>query len=745
MSGNNNFFFSNNPLYAVEIGSTIESTLGKFKPTVLSANISKMIPDKEVKKSMTGESSFVYTDQLNQGSLGVSGSYGVSGVSKVDSSVSAYVGNSSANSSKTVQVNYNVQMLSGVEYIDFDDLQVCDVINSLKGGPKQDIMTVLDAFNAVAKRIKELGLDINNIAQIIESKDKELQDLLKVWVESSIEFTTANGDGLVVGVIWGGRGMVSMNLTNTQSQNSWKYGGSASFSYSGIGTSVSVEATYNGSQSTQESKVSVDCKSWASGGCVQDQVDKWFDVVSGKSFSEIADIKLLDRAPSIGDVKPPPAIPSFQKPKSDPSVSDKVGEIKDLEGLKTYAIASAYDQAKKDNKDLTLDQFLKTSDKKVDNSNTEKIQQDIKDNNINTIKNKVNIKAEFFAADDVKIPLERSEDKKDDSYTVLGAWITNWSDLFPWLANGYLNQIVDTDSIQEVLKKQCMIQDFIALSRLYYILDNCSMDLTHIGISSPVQIADSFSHNLAYLKTNINDDNVLDAAYNRLNTEAQGIYDKWNEIKFLRGAELGLGVMADGYSIEKFTGIETIPVKAVYSTSKCLFNPKNKNFDSFSKFYKILPLIAPSGDIYAFGPTNMLLFEIDTDNNKAYFTNNAVMATKFKVVEVDGISTLQSGSIRLFPVPVSAAQGVSSWKGQNLSINLSSIKQLNEKFELLNKELSELNIYSFSSSNWKSSWTPEDYYSLRSIRTQYIGMVEQIGSPFSNISKMKKKETADLM
>ena len=24
--------------------------------------------------------------------------------------------------------------------------------------------------------------------------------------------------------------------------------------------------------------------------------------------------------------------------------------------------------------------------------------------------------------------------KKDDSYTVLGVWISNWPDLFPWMA-----------------------------------------------------------------------------------------------------------------------------------------------------------------------------------------------------------------------------------------------------------------------------------------------------------------------
>ena len=54
---------------------------------------------------------------MNQGSFGVSGSYGVAGVSKLDVAVSGYVGNCFATSSKAVAVGFNVKMIAGIEYV----------------------------------------------------------------------------------------------------------------------------------------------------------------------------------------------------------------------------------------------------------------------------------------------------------------------------------------------------------------------------------------------------------------------------------------------------------------------------------------------------------------------------------------------------------------------------------------------------------------------------------------------------
>nr|WED68513.1 hypothetical protein PJ912_22810 [Pectobacterium colocasium] len=231
----------NNPLIGVRIGSTISGNEGRFSPSIIIENITRMIPEKEVVKSMTGKSLYVYTDELNQGSLGVAGGYGVSGVSKLTSSLSTYVGNATASSSKSINVNYNVTMLSGMEYIDFDDLKAEDIINSLKSGPKHLALDVLNKFNAVRG---QLG-GVKSIPDYVKNSQSDSADVLMLeWVNSLQKFVKQYGDGVVVGVIWGGLGTVSMSMSSSEEMSDWKYGGNADFSYSDVGTAVSVKATY---------------------------------------------------------------------------------------------------------------------------------------------------------------------------------------------------------------------------------------------------------------------------------------------------------------------------------------------------------------------------------------------------------------------------------------------------------------------------------------------------------------------
>ena len=119
-------------------------------------------------------------------------------------------------------------------------------------------------------------------------------------------FFKEHGDGIVVGVAWGGMGTVSLEMISSSGESSWKYGSKGNFTYSGIGKAITVEAAYDGSNSKRESKVDVKTSSWSSGGCVQAQVAKWSEVVEGKAFSEISSISLLEKAPQVSAVKDPP-------------------------------------------------------------------------------------------------------------------------------------------------------------------------------------------------------------------------------------------------------------------------------------------------------------------------------------------------------------------------------------------------------------------------------------------------------
>lgn len=722
-----------NPFYAVEIGSIIRGDSGRFQASIIKGPITRMVPDREVMQTMTGSSSYVYTDSLNQGSLGVSGSYGISGLASLNAGLSVYAGNSKAELTKTVAVNYNVQMLSGVEYVNFNDLKAEDLIASLQENPKQMVMTALENYNLL---IKKLGND--NLLNIMQHPDEhpEIIKLVGEWVKSVQLFFREHGDGIVIGVVWGGMGTVSLKMISSSGESSWKYGSKGNFSYSGVGKAITIEAAYDGSNAKRESKVDVVTNSWSSGGCVADQVEKWGEIVKNKAFSEISSISLLERAPQVSTVKDPPKIPEFKAPAKDPKITDKIKEITSLDGLNALAKAAAYDKAKETEKDLTLDEFLKRSEEKANPKNVNDLKNDVAENNLDVLKVDLSqqnrnlvAKSRIIGQLETKTALKSELEKKDDSYTVLGAWIANWPDLFPWLATGYLNSINDISSTQEIIKKQCLIQDFLTLGKTYYMLDASGISNKDFNMSAFTQIAASFSQQAGYIRDNFEDIDIIKNAFTNLSNDAQKIYTKWNDIKFLRSAELGLGVMYKGETSIANTIIKTDRVgnytRIWYKMDDCSFLPKN--YSAFSTFLKVIPFITPSGDIYAFGPSQMLLNQVTTDG--AIFSKNPLTSVK---LEVDAAKrVLKKGDLVLYPVKFDAAKDISSsWEGQSVSTNVASIKNINEHLDHASKAMKDLNVYSFSSSSWKPNWKPEDYYSINSIKKQYIGIVEELHNVF---------------
>ncbi|WP_394773115.1 hypothetical protein [Flavobacterium sp.] len=722
-----------NPFYAVEIGSIIRGDSGRFQASIIKGPITRMVPDREVMQTMTGSSSYVYTDSLNQGSLGVSGSYGISGLASLNAGLSVYAGNSKAELTKTVAVNYNVQMLSGVEYVNFNDLKAEDLIASLQENPKQMVMTALENYNLLVKKIGN-----NNLLTILQHPDEypKIIKLIEEWVKSVQLFFREHGDGIVVGVIWGGIGTVSLKMISSSGESSWKYGTKGNFTYSGVGKAITIEAAYDGSNAKRESKVDVVANSWSSGGCVAAQVEKWGEIVKNKAFSEICSISLLEKAPQVSTVKDPPKIPEFKAPAKDPKITDKIKEITSLDGLNALAKASAYEKAKETEKGLTLDEFLKRSEEKANPKKVDDLKKDVLENNLDVLKDDFVLqnrslvaKSRIIGQLETKTAIKSEIEKKDDSYTVLGAWIANWPDLFPWLATGYLNSIDDISSTQEIIKKQCLIQDFLTLGKTYYMLDASGISNTEFKMSPFTQIAASFSQQAGYIRDNFDDIDVIKNAFTNLSNDAQKIYTKWNDVKFLRSAELGLGVMYKGEKSIVNTIIKTDHVglftRIWYKMGDCSFLPKN--YSAFSTFLKLIPFITPSGDIYAFGPSQMLLNQITSDG--AIFSKNPITAVKLEVDKEKRV--LKKGDLVLYPVKFDAAKDISSsWEGQSISTNVASIKNINQHLEHAAKAMKDLNVYSFSSSSWKPSWKPEDYYSINSIKKQYIGIVEELHNVF---------------
>lgn len=718
----------NNPFYAVRIGSVIRGATGRFQTSVIKENITSMITDKDVQLSMTGVSSYVYNDSLNQGFAGVSGSYGLSGLARINSGLSAHTGNSIAELTKKVKVNFNVQMISGVEFINFDELKAEDLINSLKSGPRDKAIDSLENYNRVMAAIGTADL-----LTILKDADEasEIVKLVEEWVSSVQRFFRENGDGIVIGTVWGGIGTVSLTMNNKSTENSWKYGSKGNFTYAGLGKAITIEAAYDGSNTNRESGVSVETETWYIGECVRDQVTTWNKEVQGKAFSEISSINLLKEAPKLGDVKAPPTVPAFATPKKDPKLTDKINEIKDLDSLEAFAKAAAYDKARETEPNLTLAAFLERSRNGANAENVIALQDGIAMNDLDVLAVDVQFNADFEKNEQLETSAaEIPQAASNNHFTVLGVWIANWSDLFPWMATGYLNEIDDLNSTREIIKKQCMIQDFLTLAKTYYMLEATGISNEDFQMADFAQLARTFSTQAAYVRERFDDHDVIQTVYNRLGADAQKIYTVWNDIKFLRSAELGLGVLykESGKKSSEKSIKDTIKkadhvngfTRVWHEIGSCSFLPDD--YTAFSSFLKVVPFITPAGDIYAFGPSQMIFNQIN--NEGAMFSRNPVTAAKLEVDKVN--SVLKKGDVVFYPIPFEAAKNItdSSWKGQSISTNVASIKNIDNHIANAIKAMKDLNVYSFSSSNWDPNWKPKDSYSISAIKRQYIGLVD---------------------
>ncbi|WP_343566903.1 hypothetical protein [Sphingobacterium sp.] len=733
---------TNNPLYGVTIGSIIYSQSGKFAPSVIRAPISRMIAQQQSEKYMSGESSYLYSERMNQGTFGMSGAYGASGMSLLKSSLSAYVGESKAATDRSVVVNYSAIAIGGIEYVNFEDLTASDLIASLNGACQEGAQAVLTAYNNVIKYAAESKRDIRTALKDTDAESLQLKELVNIWVEASEDFAHDFGDGLVVGVIWGGLGGVTMKMTSQSESESWQYGGSADFSYANAFAAVAVQATYDGGQSHGKAKVNVTSRSFSWGTVLDEQVKQWLDSVENKSFSELADVSVIEKAPKMEISRGAPTIPEFHKPEVDEKIEKEVEKIENLDDLKEMAEASAYKKTLKTNPKLSFDEFINNAEKPANTDKLKNLQEKIKANDIDTLNftNKNKTKKAHFTASNLSESqgiVHAGQEVSTEGYVPLGAWISQWSALFPWMAQGYYNSIDGIEG-EEIIRLRVMLQDYLTLSRMYYIAHNAGIaefkrkDPAQVNVST-LSLGDAFAHAAAEVQKAIefSDFGKVEQSYKDLNEATKNIYKLWNEVSFLRSCELGLGLIKDRKTIGpalKNTDQKSLGTRQAYSLVACDF--EGKNYTVFSRAYKVLPLLTPDGDILAFGPEQGALSSIY--DNEIVFTKPG--RTKYLVFSYDKSARElfhQDHQIKLYPIPFSAAENVSAWKGMSLSTNLGSIKGLNLALTSLNDQLSKLQAWSFSSMNWSKQWNGKKLYRQHRIKKQYLGIIDEIKNIFA--------------
>ncbi len=715
------------PIMYARVGSTLKN--GRiFLSDVISGNVSKFKAGGTGSTSMSGRSHYVQSSEMNKGSFGVSGSYGISGISKVEASVGGYVGKAVADGSKSITVNYNAYISSGVEFLNVNGLTLIDLINAFDVNPKNKMLEIIANFNEVMNQVRDAPLEKIDAA------------IFEKWIKSVDEFQSSYGESMVVAVHWGAFGSVNMELSNMDGSQITNYGASGNFSYSNLVASVSVKATYDGNNANASANVNVNVSSHYTGDSIKSLIANWRAEAEGKSFSELANVQMLAKVP---DLSVPsgiiPSIPAFVEPKEVPGVeagnpvakpvTKKVSEIKNLDGLKKFSLFNLFkkQKEKKDpivNREMTISEFSKAIAKPLDTSSLDDLINKGEAIELDNFKTGGGSKAVRFAA----IRENAAEEKainQDTNFVPLGVLVCDWSQLFPWFAVGFDNRVDDLADATEVLNWRSMIQDFITLSMIYYRAEGLNFQTTLMG-----QLGNSFKQASSALQAKKPSQSYqanMSEAFNSLTPSAKSIYKIWVDNPVLRKGELGFGFLSSfgvGSGPNFKTGYASITGFENNGTVKNdHLEWDGTNTSAFAPFEKFCPIIMPDNKIYAL--TNVGVLEA---NEFGAIVSRGGTPIEF-VIDPSGnalIAKSTSINAKLIPVPFTAARGI-TWKGGAMGCaTLSSFSDLKEGIQSLKSQLSNRKSFSLSSDNFENiTWKSTMGLSDLNAKSEYIGIIPQ--------------------
>ena len=271
----------------------------------LADNLTEFVQLSDGGASMSGSSRFCHTEGMNQGSVGVSGTYGVGGVAQAKAAVSAYVGRSTAQTGRNLEVTYEVYQVAGVEQLDVRTLTAGQLIAGLTAGARRRLLAALEAYRDVLSEMEKDRKHAERLANAVND-----------WTLAVDEFTDAHGDGFVTAVYWGALGSVTMTLDTLSESAFWQYGGQSQFSYATMANAIDVKATYDGSQKSQYQNVNMSVTSHVMGKAIAADVKKWADTFNAKTFKEVADQQPIKEGPRKDKPLAAPSFPKTVDPKS---------------------------------------------------------------------------------------------------------------------------------------------------------------------------------------------------------------------------------------------------------------------------------------------------------------------------------------------------------------------------------------------------------------------------------------------
>ncbi|WJG07621.1 hypothetical protein [Aliiglaciecola sp. LCG003] len=542
----------------------------------------------------------------------------------------------------------------------------------------------------------------------------------------------------------------------------WKAGATGKFSYAGVGASVGVSGSYGHTELSEEQIHSGRVDRISNGKCVEQLVDKWeaklTDILTNK-------VDTIGKT-SVGDLgsAPIPSLPDAPeriKPKAQKGVVDKIDAVKDMEGLKAFAKAQAYDAYVKSCKQngatpSSLDQFLEEASQPNDLTG---LDQEVDPLDYDTVVNQTNVTGLTARAEEVAQAKELNQSSAD--FVAVGAWLVPWGQIFPWLADIQINTIPKGEFSSSLYTLRMLASDIATLADTYRHLEVKGVKIKALDLD-PGPIANAFQSLHARAQALLNEQlsepggkyspdtlkTLMKDIIGKLATKYRKIYSTWANTPHLRKCELGAGVTITHKGIDLLPStLDSGDLNNWYvNADDSSFDPMVLNYEAFASSIKATPVIIPSGQIVMFvawqSDTSIPAAGIlcaDTSLQKSnvgcYVSNKYVAGTQkdnsgatqrghAMTFKPNGIVLTGNTSKALFvlhPIPFSAARNV-EWLGAGSSVGISDMKA---NIQAMRYRLAGLKRWSFGNEYWAERDPDEPLLSLQKLEPFYIGLVEE--------------------
>jgi hypothetical protein len=559
-----------------------------------------------------------------------------------------YYGSFQLAADKDLHLNVHAIKWTGIESIPFDKLTMEGLISLLEPKCQKAVRYLLAEYEKI--RYNFLNLDEQQILA-----NKQRQGIASDYGKQVNKFLDDFGDGIVVGILWGGYTVLDLAIHFHDIEERCRVGAEGVMTVAGPYFAGPVSAAWGKKGSVDNSSATAKLTPYVWGDCMDGLVSSW-----NQKFSEAATkfetFKDVDVFPStILNQKPPtPTLPAFQPPNAQTQKDMRI------DGLKAVSIACAFEQylaeceANKTKPTRKLDEFIadfqaKAEEPKLPEISVEKILPNkAAVNAINRDGAAVNLGQP--SPNPKLVPPAPMVNDPREAYTPVGVWVMRWGQLFPWITTATKNALPPPeDASWDPMRYRILLQDLVSLERIYRHVAGSRVDIEAFKNNNGAGgIADEFAGAISTLMEWGVSGTFPPKADLPLGDTAWKILRHWDKLgSRFRAAHLGFAVYSNWHRSNEgadhfvFTDLD-LPSNT-FSGRTVNFN--GHNYAIFKHTMKALPLIIP--DVVAGADPGVFCFICTgkTDGKRAWdgvlgidcpssprFKSNEVMHVLFRSV-----------------------------------------------------------------------------------------------------------------